>query len=59
MRAGYLIVAVIALSPCIVVSLQAISKIWGTWWLIPAGIIIGAGIIIAEQVLTRSDKKGP
>lgn len=59
MRVGYFIVAVICLSPCIVASLHAISKIWGTWWLVPAGMIAGVGIIIAGKVLTRSDRKGP
>ena len=51
MRVGYLIVAVICLSPCIVASLHAISKIWGNGWQIPAGIIIGVGIVMAGIII--------
>lgn len=54
MKAGYFIVAVICLSPCIVASLNAISKIGGNWLLIPVGIIVGVGIIIAGIIILAS-----
>ena len=54
MRVGYLVVAVICLSPCIVASLHAISKIWGTWWLIPVGMIAGVGIVMAGIIILTS-----
>ena len=59
MKAVYLVIALIGLSPCIVASLNAISIIWGNWWLIPAGMIVGAGLVITGNVLTRSGKNGP
>ena len=57
MRAGYFIVAVICLSPCIVASLNAISKIGGNRLLIPAGMIIGAGLVMAGTMLIQPGKK--
>jgi hypothetical protein len=54
MRAGYFIVAVICLSPCIVASLNAISKIGGNRLLIPVGMIIVVVSIMAGIIILTS-----
>lgn len=54
MRMGYLIVAVICLSPCIVASLHAISKIGGNRLLIHVGLILFVGSIIAGIIILTS-----
>lgn len=58
MRAIYLVIALIVLSPCIVASVNEISKIRGDWWLVPAGMIAGIGIIITVMLMSRSGKNG-
>jgi hypothetical protein len=58
MRAIYLVIALIVLSPCIVASVNAISKIRGHWWLVPTGMIAGIGLIILVIIMSRSGKNG-
>ena len=57
MKAISIVIALVCLSPCIVASLHSISKIGGNWWLIPAGVIIGAGLVMVGTMLIKSDKK--
>jgi hypothetical protein len=58
MRAIYLVIALIVPSPCIVASVNAISKIQEDWWLVPAGMIAGIGLIITMILMSKSGKNG-
>lgn len=58
MRAIYLGIALIVLSPCLFASLNSILKIQRNGWLMTAGMISAICLVMVGIILTRSRKTG-